>query len=797
MNNFSHFFFFIFLNLCSLWSFAQQYSISGNIIDAHTAEKLTGAYISFQDTNNLKEPTIVVSSTSGSFSLSLDVGYYKIRVYMFGYEEYEKIIFHKKNEKYTIQLIPKAILADEVVVTTQRSESRISSIDVGKMEMEIGTIKSLPALFGEVDILKAIQLLPGVMSGGEGNSGFYVRGGTADQNLILLDDATIYSPGHLFGFFSVFNPDAVKSVDVVKSGMPAYYGGRLASIIDVVQQEGNMKRFQVDGGIGLIFSRLTVQGPIKKEKCSFSLSGRRTYIDFLIQPFLKKGSPLKGTDFYFYDLNAKLDIVINAKHRLYFSSYYGNDVYGFKSFSGSTFVKLAWGNAVASAKWNYAIKPNLNLNTSFNFSNYDFSTKMGMDIYEFNILSGIRDYSLRSDLSYRPVKNHSLTFGMHHLFHTFFPNNYKVETGELSQISLPKSKPYYAYDLALYANDEYDIIKWLKLNVGLRYTHFEHIGPFTRYILDSYNNIVDSIEYKAGKRVKQFNHVEPRLAVRFLIDSNTSIKSSFTLNYQYIHQVSLATISLPTDVWMPSNDIIKPQVGTQVTLGLFRNFYNNMFESYIDFYYKDMKNLIEYKDGLDFMYTRVNPDQMYTFGKGWSYGVEFFIEKKKGRFTGFIAYTLATTKRKFEDLNFGKVFYAKYDRRHDLAINLSYEIIRNKLTASAVWVYASGNTMTIPIGYYFFAGNLMVEYSERNAFRLPPYHRLDLSLNWTFVKTKKFESSFNLSVYNVYNRQNPFFVFFETKSNVSQDFSQFDMQSKAYQMSLFPILPTISWNFSF
>lgn len=331
----------------------------------------------------------------------------------------------------------------------------------------------------------------------------------------------------------------------------------------------------------------------------------------------------------------------------------------------------------------------------------------------------------------------------------------------------------------------------------MRYTHFEHIGPFTRYILDSYNNIVDSIEYKAGKRVKQFNHVEPRLAVRFLIDSNTSIKSSFTLNYQYIHQVSLATISLPTDVWMPSNDIIKPQVGTQVTLGLFRNFYNNMFESYIDFYYKDMKNLIEYKDGLDFMYTRVNPDQMYTFGKGWSYGVEFFIEKKKGRFTGFIAYTLATTKRKFEDLNFGKVFYAKYDRRHDLAINLSYEIIRNKLTASAVWVYASGNTMTIPIGYYFFAGNLMVEYSERNAFRLPPYHRLDLSLNWTFVKTKKFESSFNLSVYNVYNRQNPFFVFFETKSNVSQDFSQFDMQSKAYQMSLFPILPTISWNFSF
>lgn len=787
---------YIFLLLFPLSLLAQKVPLSGVLKDAESGENLIGAYVSLEDTAR-REVARNVTNNAGFFSMTVDGGDYILKVSYLGYEPYEKAISLTIKQLVTIELQPAAIRTDEVVVTAKRADANVSSIDVGKMEMKIETIKSLPALFGEVDVLKSLQLLPGVQAGGEGNSGFYVRGGAADQNLILLDDATIYNAGHLFGFFSVFNAEAVKNVEITKSGMPAYYGGRLASIVDVTQKEGNMNKFQFDGGIGLIFSRLTIQGPIKKNKCSFILSGRRTYIDVLVQPFLKKSSPLKGTKFYFYDLNGKVNVIINERHRLYFGGYYGSDVYGFKSASGGTFAQMRWANGIASARWNWIMTPQLFLNTSFVFSDYQFATDMGIDVYNFVMKSGVRDYSLKSELTYLPAIPHTFKFGVHYIFHTFFPNSYDVEAGNLTELSVPKSDPYFANDLALYANDEFDVCRWLRMNAGLRYTHFEHVGKFSRFLLDDFGNIVGTRDYKTGERIKQYNFVEPRLSLRFLIDSNTSIKAAYTLNYQYIHQVSLASISLPTDVWMPSTDLIKPQVGQQVSLGVYRNFYRNMFETSLDFYYKDMRNLIEYKDGLDMTALVVNPDQTYTFGRGWSYGMELFARKTHGRFTGFVGYTLAFTKRKFPDLNGGEPFYAKYDRRHDITINVAYEILRNKLSVSAVWVFASGNTMTIPIGYYFLGGNLMTEYSARNGFRVPPYHRLDLSLNWQIKKTQKFETDLNFSIYNVYNRQNPFFIFFETKSNMTNDFTQFDMETKAYQMSLFPILPSITWNFRF
>ena len=774
---------------------AQKHTLSGIIKDSENGETLQGAYASLSDTATQKEVRGSLTNSAGFFSITVPDGTYKLRVFFLGYQEYTEIITIVADKKMKIDMAPTVITTDEVVVSAQRADKNVTAVDIGKMDLKIETIKSLPALFGEADVLKSLQLLPGIQSGGEGNTGFYVRGGAADQNLILLDEATIYNAGHLFGFFSVFNADAVKNVEITKSGMPAYYGGRLASILDVTQKEGNIKKYEVDGGIGIIFSRLTVQGPIKKDKCSFLVAARRTYIDVLMQPFLQKTSPLKGTKFYFYDLNAKVNVTINDKHRLYIGGYYGSDVYGFKSSSGNTFAQMSWANGIAYLRWNYIISPQLFLNTSFQFSNYNFGTKTGLDVYEFNLKSGIRDYGLKSELTYLPAFPHTFKFGVHYLFHTIFPNSYDVTAGEQTQLSIPKSPPYYAHDLSIYANDEFDALRWLRFNVGLRYTHFEHVGKFSRYILDEFGNNVGSIEYKRGERIKQYNNVEPRVSVRFLIDSNTSIKAAYTLNYQYIHQVALASISLPTDVWMPCTDIIKPQVGQQTSIGVYRNFYKNMFETSIDFYYKDMKNLIEYKDGMDMTALTINPDQMYTFGKGWSYGMEIFVKKARGRFTGFIGYTLSYTKRKFEELNGGKPFYAKYDRRHDVSINLSYEILRNKLTVSTVWVFATGNTMTIPVGYYFFGGSLMTEYSERNGFRIPPYHRLDLSVNWTIARKKHFETSLNFSIYNVYNRQNPFFIFFETETNVTEDLSQFDMQTKAYQMSLFPIMPSITWNF--
>lgn len=775
---------------------AQRYTVSGVITDSVNGETMKNIMVSLIPLNDPTQAVMNFSNVSGFYSITAPQGDYIFQVLFLGYHAVADTIHLTRNLTHSIALVPEAVMTDEVVITGEAPDRNVQSVQTGKMEMRIETIKALPALFGEVDVLKSVQLLPGIQSGGEGNTGFYVRGGAADQNLVLLDETTIYNAGHLFGFFSVFNPDAVKNVEITKSGMPAYYGGRLASVLDVSQKEGNMKQFNVEGGIGLIFSRFTVQGPIQKDKCSFIISGRRTYIDWLVQPFLKSGNPLKGMKFYFYDMNAKVNLVINDKHRLFLGGYYGKDLYGFRSTSGETGIQFRWGNAAASLRWNYIITPQLFLNTTLSFTDYDFGTDMSMSVYKMNMASGVRDYALKSELTYTPAIPHLLKFGVHYIFHTFYPNTMSVDAGVEQSLALPHTNPYYAHELAIYANDEFDIFKWWKLNVGLRYTHFEHVGSFTRYLFDDYGILTDSIVYRPGELIKQYNHVEPRLSMRFLVAKNTSIKASYTLNYQYIHQIALATISLPTDVWMPSTDLVKPQVGHQVSLGVFQNFYRNMFEAYVDGYYKYMNNLAEYRDGINVQDVQHNADQLYVFGRGWSYGVEFFLKKALGKFTGFVGYTLSYTQRQFPDLNNGEPFFAKYDRRHDVSINLSYEIIRHKLNVSAVWVFATGNTMTIPVGYYFLAGNMVTEYSQRNAYRLDPYHRLDLSLNWTIAKRKRFETGLNFSVYNVYNRKNPFFVFFETQTNYVEG-EHFDITTQAYQMSLFPILPSITWNFKF
>lgn len=776
---------------------AQQVTLSGIVRDAESGETLMGAYVILTDTGNFQNKQGCVTNQAGFYSITVPKSTYRLTINYMSYKNVSDTILLSQNIKRNFDLETQVFAGDEVVIKGEKSDANIASADVGRMEMKIETIKALPALMGEVDIIKSIQLLPGIQSGGEGNSGFYVRGGGTDQNLILLDEATVYNAGHLFGFFSIFNADAVKNIELVKSGMPAYYGGRAASILNVNQKDGNLKKYEVDGGIGLIFSHLTVQGPIKKDRASFIISARRTYIDVLVQPFLKPTSPLKGMDFYFYDLNAKFNVIINNKHRLYFGAYYGNDVYGFKSSSQQTRCTFNWGNAAASARWNYIINDKLFLNTSFTFSYYDFATKMGIDVYKFDLTSGVRDYGLKSELTWIPNPKHHLRFGVHNIFHMCYPGQYAIQAGAGYDFALPDVQPYNANELSIYAHDEFDVCKHLKLNYGIRYVNFEHLGSFTRYILDDFGQVCDSIMYKPLQQISQYNKVEPRLSLRILIDSMTSIKASATLNYQFLHQISIASISLPTDVWMPSTDLLKPQTVMQYSLGFFRNFHQNMFETYIDLYYKKMWNLAEYKDGLDFSFVTINPDQLYVFGKGWSAGAEFYVKKARGRWTGFIGYTLGFTRRQFKDLNGGKPFWAKYDRRHDVSINLTYEIIRNKLSASAVWIYETGNTMTIPLGYYFFGGSYITEYSDRNGYRMPPYHRLDLAVNWTIKKTKKFETGLNFSVYNVYNRKNPFFIFFETNTDIDISKLSFELDTKAYQMSLFPILPSITWNFKF
>lgn len=776
---------------------AQRVTLSGTVTAAESGESLMGAYVILADTAHPQNKQGCITNQAGFYSVSVPAGTYRLSVTYLSYRDVSEVLRLTQNAVRNVELEPEAIAGEEVVVMGERSDRNIASADVGRMEMRIETIKALPALMGEADVIKSVQLLPGVQSGGEGNTGYYVRGGGTDQNLILLDEATVYNAGHLFGFFSIFNADAVKNVDLIKSGMPAYYGGRAASILNVYQKEGNLRKYEVDGGLGLIFSHLTVQGPLKKDKASFIISGRRTYADVLVQPFLKPSSPLKGVDFYFYDLNAKFNVVVNDRHRLYFGAYYGSDVYGFKSASAKTVCTFRWSNATASARWNYIMNERMFLNTTASFSYYDFGTEMGMDVFQFKLNSGIRDYGLKSELTWLPTPRHNVRFGVHEVLHQCLPGQYAVQAGEGFDFTLPEVQPYFANELSLYAHDEWDIARRWLLSAGVRYTHFCHIGPFTRFHLGETGAVVDSTVYKPGELISQYNKVEPRLSLRFLIDSATSIKASATLNYQFLHQISIATISLPTDVWMPCTDLLKPQTVVQVSLGVFRNFYHDMFETYVDLYYKKMYHLAEYRDGLSFEAMTINPDQLYVFGQGWSAGAEFFVKKSRGRLTGFVGYTLGYTRRQFDDLNNGEPFWAKYDRRHDLSVSLTYEILRNKLSVSALWVYQTGNTMTIPVGYYFYMGSYITEFSGRNAYRVPPYHRLDIAANWTIKKTRRFETGLNFSIYNVYNRKNPFFIFLETSADFDDSGSDFAIRNQAYQMSLFPIIPSVMWWFKF
>lgn len=770
-------------------AFSQKYTISGVVKDQSNGESIVSAYVIGTDTLGKGTPAGAVTNMSGFYSLTLDKGWYKISINYMGYKEFDTILYLAKNKTINVELETSSFKTGEVEIIGKKIDQNVTNAQVGKMEMKIETIKSLPALMGEVDILKSIQLLPGIQSGSEGNAGFYVRGGNADQNLILLDDAPIYNAGHLFGFFSIFNADAVKGVEIHKSGIPANYGGRLASILDVYQKEGNMKKYEVDGGIGLIFSRLTVQGPIKKDKDSFIVSGRRTYIDYLVQPFLKEDSPMKGTKFYFYDLNAKVNWIINDKHRIFIGGYYGDDSYGFRSKNDMMNANFIWNNGAISSRWTWVISPKLFLNTTAILSDYTFETVMKQSNSKFSINSGIRDYTAKTELTYLPNPKHVIKTGVHYIFHSFYPTKFDSDDNE-NAISLPDAPPYYANELAFYVTDQFEVSKWFTLHAGLRFTMFQHIGQFTRYVLDDQGYIVDSINYKSGQVIKQYNYLEPRISGRFLLNKSTSIKVSYTLNYQPLHQISMASITLPTDVWMPSTDIIKPQQGHHFSLGVFKNFKNNTIETYVDAYYKIMNHLAEYQEGLDFASMMRNQDQMYTFGRGRSYGVEIFISKTEGRFHGFIGYTLSFTERQFDDLNNGDWFYAKYDRRHDVSINLNYDILPQKLTVSLIWVYATGNTMTIPVGYYFFNGRMLTEYSDRNAYRMPAYHRLDFSVNWQIVKKKHFETGLNFSAYNVYNRKNPFYIYFNTTITDASE-----LQTKAYKVSLFPIIPTITWNF--
>ena len=763
-----------------------KFTISGYVRNNENGENLIGTRVYIKELSKG-----VLTNTYGFYSLTLPEGNYLLTVSNIGYKDYQKKIQLNKNISLNIDLEENIFMTKTVEITAEKDNKNVESTEMGRFEMPIEKIKQIPMLMGESDILKVLQLTPGVMAAGEGNSAFYVRGGGPDQNLILLDEAVVYNASHLFGFFSVFNSDALKDMELIKSGMPAEFGGRLASVLDITMKDGNNKKYHVEGGVGLIASRLTIEGPIKKDTSSFIVSARRTYIDVLMQPFIKKNSSFRGTHYYFYDLNSKFNYILSRKDRLYFSSYFGKDVFTLNranSLNNSTW----WGNATACLRWNHLFNDKLFANTSLIYSNYQFNLGMTLDQFDFKMFSGISDWTLKSDYTYSLNVAHKIKFGINYIFHTFTPTHVSAQSGNVD-FNTGKKNDMFAHEIAAYVGDDFDLNKKIKIYAGLRYSYFMFVGPFDRYIMNDATNLVtDTIHYDAGKIIKTYNHLEPRLSARYSLNDVSSIKFSYTHNYQYVHMASVSGMSLPTDVWIPCSDIVKPQDGTQYSLGYYRNFNKNMFESYIEFYYKSLKNLIEYKESATPQNDiGNNTDNSLTFGNGKSYGGELFFKKRYGKLTGWVGYTLSWSTRTFPDLNNGKTFFSKYDRRHDISLIITYDF-SEKLTGSLVWVYATGNTMTPPIGRYFINGQVITEWGDRNSYRMPPYHRMDVSLTYTPKKKRKFESSWNFSIYNVYNRYNPYFISIETTGDPSTG-----MVTKATQISLFPILPSIAWNFKF
>lgn len=790
----------IFITLLGVLN-AQKSTLSGYLKDSQTGEVLIGANIFIEE-----EGKGVATNVYGFYSITLPNGSYTVKMSYLGYQDKVVKIELKEDKKWNVELLSSGVIMKEFKVEAEQGNENTQGTQMGKVEMEVEQIKTLPAFMGEVDVLKTIQLLPGVQSSGEGNTGFYVRGGGPDQNLILLDEAVVYNASHLFGFFSVFNADAIKNISLTKGGMPANYGGRLSSVLDITMKDGNYKEYKVDGGIGLIASRLTIQGPILKDKSSFIVSGRRTYIDILTKPFINEESNFSGSAYFFYDFNAKLNYILSDKDKLFMSGYFGKDVFTFNSASSNFGLKIPWGNATASLRWNHLFSDKLFVNTTAIYSAYNFQFQGSADDFKFGLYSGIRDWNLKADFSYYPSLKHSIKFGANYTYHTFIPTNVEATSGE-TVFDFDKVK-LFANEMAVYALDDFDLTDLIKVNVGLRVSAFQFIGPFTRYEKDNDGNTIGTTEYKDWENIKTFINPEPRLSARYTIDESSSVKIGVTHNYQYMHLASIAANSLPTDLWIPTTDIVKPQIGTQYSAGYFKNLKENKYETSVEVYYKDLRNLVEYKEGAQPSdNVNDNVDNQLTFGRGYSYGIELFAKKRTGDFTGWIGYTLSNTRRKFPEINNGEEYPAKFDRRHDLSIALNYKL-NDRWTFGGVFVYATGNSITLPYTKYFVEGNLLVEYGPRNGYRMIPYHRADISATWYSKPTKevkdietgeiiqvkkRFTHNWNFSIYNLYNRANPYFIYFDSEG----DFTQGTLDVGAFQVSLFPILPSVTWNFSF
>jgi hypothetical protein len=761
----------------TLSAFAQKnYIISGTIKDKSTGEQLIGATIRIQELPQNGTAT----NSYGFYSLSAPEGEYTLLFSYIGYETViQKVSLHQ-SIVMNMGLPSKSELKEVVISSNKPNNDNVASPQMGADKLDMAQINNVPVLFGEKDILKTISLLPGVKSAGEGNTGFYVRGGASDQNLILLDEATVYNASHFFGFFSTFNSDAVKDVTLYKGGIPAEYGGRLSSVLDIKMNDGNNKDYTVQGGLGLISSRIKVEGPIIKDKGSFMISARRTYIDFFLKA--SSDSTIKGSSIYFYDINAKANYHFNDNNALYLSGYFGKDVLGLKNTFGTN-----WGNSTGTVRFNHIFNNKLFSNTSLVFSNYNYVVQSFQSNDNFKATSQITDVNLKEDLQYSMGSRHLLKFGLNILHHTIAPGN--ISASSSSSFNNLSIEQRYGFENAAYVDDEWKVNDKLTFLYGLRLSGMFLLGPGTFKTYDAAGNVITSATYASGETVKNYFNLEPRFSASYQLNDENSIKASYNRNTQNIHLLSNSTSSTPTDLYVMSSNNIKPEIADQVSTGYFKNFNDNIFEFSAEVYYKWLQNQIDYKDGAQLLVNQDVESQL-VYGSGRAYGLELFLKKKYGRFNGWIGYTLSRTELKFDAINNGNYYPARQDRTHDISVVGIYQL-NKRWTFSSTFIYGTGNAVTYPTGKYKVGGLTTYSYSGRNGYRLPSTNRLDIGATLEGKEHKKYHSSWTFGIYNVYAHRNPYIISFRDSKTVPNT-------TEAVETSIFATqIPSVTWNFKF
>lgn len=747
-------------------------TLSGYVRDNASGETLIGAVVRVGQRS-------VSTNNYGFYSLNLSSGEHVVEVSFVGYRTFTESTTISSNRRYDFSLISDNQQIDEVTVSANRRDQNVRSAQMGVNRFTMEEVRNIPVVFGEKDVIKTLQLLPGVAMGNEGTTNFFVRGGAGDQNLVILDEAVVYNPAHLLGFFSTFNSDAIKDVNLFKGGIPAQYGGRISSVMDINMLDGNRKEYVVEGGVGLIASRLKIEGPIQKDRSSFMVSGRRTYADLFLK--LSNNDDINQSKLYFYDLNAKANVKLDDKNTLYLSGYFGKDDLGY-----SDLFSFDWGNATATLRWNSIINDKLFSNTSLIYSDFTYNVAVTSDNTDFRIASKINSWNLKQDFSYYLGSAHSFRFGLNVLDQRISPASLDAsEDSEVNSIAVDSRQ---GLEAAVYASHEWKPSDRFSAIYGLRMTDFMVRGPGTFYDFDEEGEVIG--QQNIGARIgRHYLFLEPRFSLSYLLTNTRSVKASYNRMTQNLHQLTNTTSSLPTDQYVVSSLNIKPQIADQVALGYFQNLASNAYEFSTELYYKYMGNQIDYRNGADLQANQFLEGEL-LFGVGRAYGVEWLLKKNDGRLNGWIGYTLSRSERQFDQINDGDWFNARQDRTHDLSIVSTYQLSK-AWTVGATWIFHTGMAVTFPSGKYDLGGETRFYYTERNGYRMPNYHRLDLSFVYEPVRiNKRFHSSWAFGVYNAYNRRNAYIIDFrENESNPNV--------TEAYQVALFGIIPSVTWNFRF